>query len=168
MIDVSIKYYSIPHRFRFTKHMGAAVMQYSIYFTNQTLLPLLPSTLSGECCNVYCFELTQFLCYFVSLLEFKPRINFEYFDLVGGRKAFNIECGTGGAAVAQAVKVSFKIIFYVNILNVTRCFIIFVLYYIFRLPPLEGIWPTSWLPWLSKLQMNQLKHFKVTLIPGVK
>lgn len=26
----------------------------------------------------------------------------------------------------------------------------------------------SWLPWLSKLQMNQLKHFKVTLIPGVK
>jgi hypothetical protein len=48
IIDMSIKYYSIPHRFQFKKHMGVAVMQYSIYSTHQTLLPLLPSALSGE------------------------------------------------------------------------------------------------------------------------
>jgi hypothetical protein len=53
-IDMSIKYYSIPHHFQFKKHMGVAIMQYSIYSTHETLLPPLPTTFSGECCIVYC------------------------------------------------------------------------------------------------------------------
>jgi hypothetical protein len=48
LIDMSIKYYSIPHRFQFTKFMGVAVMQYSIYSTQKVLLPPFPTTLSGK------------------------------------------------------------------------------------------------------------------------
>ena len=50
MIDMSIKYYSIPHRFHFRSFMGVSIMQYSIYSTQKHLLPPLPEAiLSGEC-----------------------------------------------------------------------------------------------------------------------
>jgi hypothetical protein len=99
------------------KHMGVTIMQYSIYSTQETLLPPLPKTILGEFPtnnSVVCFELTQFSCYFVSLSEFKPQqINFEYFDLVGGQKAFATECGTSAHAVQQAEKVSFKVVCFI-------------------------------------------------------
>jgi hypothetical protein len=48
IIDFSIKYYSIPHRFKFEKFNGVAAMQYSIYSTQKSLLPPRPRTVSGE------------------------------------------------------------------------------------------------------------------------
>jgi len=48
IIDFSVKYYSIPHRFRFEKFNGVAAMQYSIYSTQKSLLPPRPRNLSGE------------------------------------------------------------------------------------------------------------------------
>ena len=46
MIDFSIKYYSIPHRFQFKKFNGVAAMQYSIYSTQKILLPHRPTSLT--------------------------------------------------------------------------------------------------------------------------
>jgi hypothetical protein len=58
MIDFSIKYYSIPHRFKFEMYNGVVAMQYSIYSTQKNLLPPRPTTLSGECCScIMCYEL---------------------------------------------------------------------------------------------------------------
>lgn len=51
MIDFSIKYYSIPHRFQFTKFNGVAAMQYAIYSTHKRLLPLRPTSLQ---CKYIC------------------------------------------------------------------------------------------------------------------
>jgi hypothetical protein len=48
IIDFSVKYYSIPHRFRFEKFNGVAAMQYSIYSTQKSLLPPRPRNLSSE------------------------------------------------------------------------------------------------------------------------
>ena len=48
MIDLSIKYYSIPHRFQFKKYNGVAAMQYSIYSTHKQLLPPRPTELTRE------------------------------------------------------------------------------------------------------------------------
>ena len=48
IIDSSIKYYSIPHRFRFEMFNGVATMQYAIYSTRKTLLPLRPTIISGD------------------------------------------------------------------------------------------------------------------------
>ena len=50
VVDMSIKYYSIPHRFQFKKYMGVAIMRYSIYSSQDKLLPPLPQILSGEHC----------------------------------------------------------------------------------------------------------------------
>jgi hypothetical protein len=50
IIDMSIKYYSIPHRFQITKYLGVVCMQYAIYSTQKTLLPLRPTAISGKCC----------------------------------------------------------------------------------------------------------------------
>ena len=50
MIDSSIKYYSIPHRFKFEKYMGICTMQYSIFSTQDELLPRRPTELSGNLC----------------------------------------------------------------------------------------------------------------------
>lgn len=52
MIDYSIKYYSIPHRFQFKKFNGVAAMQYSIYSTQKNLLPHRPTNLTRECYSV--------------------------------------------------------------------------------------------------------------------
>lgn len=48
LIDFNVKYYSVPHRFRFEKFNGVACMQYSIYSTQKTLLPLRPQIMSGK------------------------------------------------------------------------------------------------------------------------
>ena len=48
MIDFSIKYYAIPHHFKFEKFNGIATMQYSIYSTQKSLLPPRPRNMSGE------------------------------------------------------------------------------------------------------------------------
>lgn len=48
MIDFSIKYYSIPHRFQFKKYNGVAAMQYSVYSTQKELLPPRPTQLTRE------------------------------------------------------------------------------------------------------------------------
>lgn len=52
IVDFSVKYYSIPHRFRFEKFNGVAAMQYSIYSTQKSLLPPRPRNLSGECSSI--------------------------------------------------------------------------------------------------------------------
>ena len=48
LIDFSIKYYSIPHHFQFTKYLGVVAMQYAIYSTQKHMLPPRPLTLSGK------------------------------------------------------------------------------------------------------------------------
>jgi hypothetical protein len=48
LIDFSIKYYMIPHRFKFEKFNGIAAMQYSIFSTSKVLLPLRPKILSSK------------------------------------------------------------------------------------------------------------------------
>ena len=50
IIDMSIKYFSIPHHFQMTKFMGVVCMQYAIYSTQKTLLPLRPTAISGKYC----------------------------------------------------------------------------------------------------------------------
>lgn len=50
MIDYSIKYYSVPHRFQFKKFNGIAAMQYAVYSTHKRLLPLRPTNLTCEYC----------------------------------------------------------------------------------------------------------------------
>lgn len=57
MIDYSIKYFSIPHRFQFKKFNGVAAMQYSIYSTHKQLLPLRPTHLTREY-YISCFAIS--------------------------------------------------------------------------------------------------------------
>jgi len=47
---------------------------------------------------------------FLAVLDFKPQINFEYFDLIGGKESFTNECVTATAA-AKVTKVSFGVLF---------------------------------------------------------
>jgi hypothetical protein len=48
MLDFSVKYYSIPHRFKFEKFNGVATMQYSIFSSQKSLLPPRPQIVSCE------------------------------------------------------------------------------------------------------------------------
>lgn len=48
IIDMSIKYFSVPHHFQFAKFMGVSSMQYAIFSTQEKLLPPRPTALGGK------------------------------------------------------------------------------------------------------------------------
>jgi hypothetical protein len=74
LINMNIKYYSIPHCFLFHKFGGIAIMQYSIYSSGQWL-PRMPETMTE-------MNISQQLS-----------IKLQHFDLVGGEQRFLVECG---------------------------------------------------------------------------
>ena len=48
LINNTIKYYPIPHRFVFEMYYGVCAMQYSMFSTHKVLLPVRPAHISGK------------------------------------------------------------------------------------------------------------------------
>ena len=48
LINKKIKYYMVPHVFVFEKWYGVSTMQYSIFSSSSTLLPLRPNNVQGR------------------------------------------------------------------------------------------------------------------------
>jgi hypothetical protein len=75
IIDMDIKFYSIPHRFQFKKFLGVTAMQYTIYSTQEMMLPPRPTTtaLRSERIVVLHYHNNSFkpdlilFCYFVRI-----------------------------------------------------------------------------------------------------
>ena len=75
LINKTIKYYPIPHRFRFELYHNVCAMQYSLFSTHQTLLPLRPEKVPD--------------------LSVEDTLDCEinFLSLVGGEEAFLKACG---------------------------------------------------------------------------
>lgn len=48
LINTKLKYYSIPHQFRFELYQGVCAMQYKIFSSQETFLPLRPEGHEGK------------------------------------------------------------------------------------------------------------------------
>jgi hypothetical protein len=69
LINNAIKYYPIPHYFRFELFNNVPAMQYAIYSTQKTLLPLRPDISGGEGVFFF-FARTMFMhtCFSLSIV----------------------------------------------------------------------------------------------------
>ena len=90
LMNNNIKYYSIPHHFKFHKIFGVTAMQYSMY-SGQELLPKPPDCLSD-------FNETD------DSLD----ISFRTLDLVGGEDRLMRECGIDTSSNVSVLSASSK------------------------------------------------------------